>query len=408
MKSLNKNANTPEVTGQFATVVSMQQQLAFACLRQGLKLTTTIGREEGAALPYLQYAIAFNSDEPTVFHGQARSAQEPHYAMMFELINGKMVNEVFPPTIRSVKMEPEEGSNTPVEVPVSYWKRRLVVEHDITTRDPDPKASQSDGLHKVSSKAVWVGYDTKQKEIIRVEEGNANENPENVDRVQYMEVGPLGMVVVVIFKDTKVLTEGQQGTFAEGLKTAMAGFAEGGQTEGGADISSSSGAGMAVMSGLDVSLASSETVAPTSAAVGISPVSKLDLSKMAVKPDSELKKAISRLAGVGKKQPTIDIPKTIKVEQLMRSLGVVEHALFIRMVAGSGVQNPMMSTRLNQKQAQFVAEKFGYKVTLLGEGGASSTTTKAPVAKKAASRASAPVKKPAAKRIVRSKPQSND
>lgn len=404
MKSLNKNISNPEAAARIATILSMQQQLSLACLRQNLKLTTTVGHDEHQSLPYLQYTIGFNTNEPPIFHGQARSAQEQHYAMMFELINGKMVNEAFPPTIRSVQQEPEDGSNTPVEVPISYWKRRLVVEHDVTERDPDPKASQTDGLHKVSSSTVWVGYDTKQKEIIRVYEGTANENPDQVDRIQYMELGPIGNVVVVIFKDTKILTEGQQGTFAEGLKTAQAGFAEAGQTQGGTDLSTSSGAGMAIMSGPVASTAASSG--------GVTPVSKLDLSgmmfgkKSPLPEGSELQKAIDRLAGARRKQPTIEIPKTIKLDQLVRSMGIIEHALVIRMAAGVGLKNPTMTSKLTQKQAAAFAEKFGFKVTLLGESGATATTTAA----KKPSKASVPVKKTPVKKpaVKRTKPQTND
>ncbi|YP_009212978.1 hypothetical protein AVU38_gp129 [Ralstonia phage RSL2] len=387
----------------------MQQQLSLACLRQNLKLTTTIGHEEGQALPYLQYTIGFNTNEPPVFHGQARSAQEQHYAMMFEFINGHMVNETFPPTVRTVQQEPENGSNTPVEVHISYWKRRLVVEHDITVRDPDPKASQTDGLHKAASSTVWVGYDTKQREIIRVHEGTFNANPDLVDRVQYMEVGPIGRVVVVIFKDTKILSEGQQGTFAEGLKTAQAGFAERGQSEASVDLSMSSGGGMAIMSGPMATLADTPVAHSSGAAASVSlDPSKLVLgTKTPIPEGSELQKAISRLAGINKKQPTIDIPKSIKLEQLVRSMGVIEHALVIRMAAGVGLKNPTMTSKLTQKQAAAFAEKFGFKVTLLGEGGATATTAKKP-SKVSVPYKKAIVKKPAVKRLPRTKPQSND
>lgn len=169
---------------------------------------------------------------------------------------------------------------------------------------------------------------------------------------------------------------------------------------------------MAIMSSPQATLASEAgPVAHSSAASGgVVVPSKLDLSKMALgkktplPEGSELAKAIKRLSGVGKKQPVIDIPKTIKLEQLVRSMGIIEHALVIRMAAGVGLKNPMMSSKLNQKQAAAFAEKFGFKVTLLGEGGATATTT----TKKAASRASVPVKKTATKRAARSKPQSND
>lgn len=394
MKSLNKNITSPEASAQIVTILSMQQQLALACLRQNLKLSTSVGHEEGKDLPYLQYTISFNTNEPPVFHGQARSAQEPHYATMFELINGKMVNETFPPTQRTVQLDTDEGSAAASEVAISYWKRRLVVEHDITTRDPDPKASQTDGLHKVASKAVWVGYDTKQREIVRIEEGTTNENPENVDSVQYMNVGQLGTVVIVIFKDTRRLTEGEQGTFAEGLKTAMTGFSQGGQSEGSADLSASSGGGAVLMSPPQAALSSSASSGSVAA------ISKLDLSGMAVKSPT-LKEAISRLSKA-KRNPTAWIPKTMNLTTLQQILKVAEPSVIIRIAAEVGVKAPTMRSRIGQEKAKLIAEKFGYKAVLMGEDGATAeTTTKAP-AKKATSRASAPVKKPAGKRNVKS------
>lgn len=394
MKSLEKNQSNLDIVAQHATILKMQADLASACLSQGLKLTTVVGREEGAGLPYLQYAIAFNSNEPVVFHGQARQPDESHYLTMFDLIKGKMVSEIFPPTIRSVQQEPEEGSNTPVEVPVSYWKRHLVVEHDITTRDPDPKASQTDGLHKVAKRAEWVGYGSNSQEVVRVVEGAFNSEPENVERVQYMEMGPRGTVVVVIYKDTRRLAEGQQGTFAESLKTAMAGFQQSGQTNGTQDMTASSSAGAAMASLPDVAL-SSGSMASSAAAAPVSSLSTLDLSGMAVKgtpaATTALDLAIKRLTAARKKKLTVDIPKSIRLEHLVRTMDIVEHSLAIRVAEDVGVKNPTMSSRLGQKQAAAFAEKFGFTTRLMTEGGGTIETKKVSTKK-------VPVKKPATKR----------
>uniref|UniRef100_A0AAU7PF27 Uncharacterized protein n=1 Tax=Burkholderia phage vB_BgluM-SURPRISE13 TaxID=3159457 RepID=A0AAU7PF27_9VIRU len=399
MKSLEKNQANPEVNAQFATVLSMQQHLSAACLKQGLKISTTISRVDGD-LPVLQYAISFNTNEPVVFTGQARSAQEPHYQTMFDLIHGRMVSEVFPPTVRSVQREPAEGSNTPIEEPVSYWKRRLVVEHDITTRDPDPKASQTDGLHMVARKSVWCGYNTKSEEIIRIEEGAANFEPEKVDRIQYMELGPRGMVVIVIFKDTIRLVQGQQGTFAEALKTAQTGFEDYAETSGSSTMAS----------GPSVSLSSLGVSGSSSASSGgITTISSLDLSGMSltgvaqkrgIDPSSALGQAIKRLSK-GKTQPTIDIPKTMRLELLARAMSqhaevpADTEAVVLRAASEIGIKNPTLSSRLNQRQAVVIAEKFGYKVNCLTDGG-SATKTKTVVKKPAGPKA-------AAKRTVISK-----
>ena len=292
MKSLDKNQDKQETVALHASVISMQTHLTAACLKQGLKISTTISQNDGD-VPVLSYAIAFNTDEPVVFTGQARSAQEPHYQTMFELIHGRMVSEIFPPTIRTVKQDTDEGSNDPVEVPISYWKRRLVIEHDITVRDPDPKASQSDGLHMLARKSVWVGYNTKSEEIIRVDEGSANFAPETVERVQYMELGPRGVVVIVIYKDTVRLVQGQQGTFAEALKTAQAGFEPAGATSAGTSLSSAPTVSLSSLGTAGSSAASSGTVAPISNI----DISAMSLAKKAdIKPDSELGKAIARLS----------------------------------------------------------------------------------------------------------------
>lgn len=292
MKSLDKNQDKQETVALHAAVISMQTHLTAACLKQGLKISTTISQNDGD-VPVLSYAISFNTDEPVVFTGQARSAQEPHYQTMFELIHGRMVSEIFPPTIRTVKQDTDEGSNDPVEVPISYWKRRLVIEHDITVRDPDPKASQSDGLHMLARKSVWVGYNTKSEEIIRVDEGSANFAPETVERVQYMELGPRGMVVIVIYKDTVRLVQGQQGTFAEALKTAQAGFEPAGATSAGASLSSAPTVSLSSLGTAGSSAASSGAVA----AISNIDISAMSLAKKAdIKPDSELGKAIARLS----------------------------------------------------------------------------------------------------------------
>ncbi|BAS04932.2 hypothetical protein [Ralstonia phage RSF1] len=388
MKSLVKNQSNLEIVAQHATILKMQADMASACLQQGLKLTTTVGREEGAGLPYLQYAIAFNSNEPVVFHGQARQPDEPHYLAMFDLIKGKMVSEVFPPTIRSVQKEPEEGSNTPVVEPISYWKRHLVVEHDITTRDPDPKASQTDGLHKVGKQAVWVGYDSKSQELVRVTEGTANSEPENVDRVQYMEMGPRGVVVIVIYKDTKTLVEGQQGTFAESLKTAITGFQASKQSNGTLDQTASTLGGASLSSGPDASL-SSATAHSSAAAAPVASLSTIDLSGMAVRKPA-LKEALNRLTKA-KPPAIIDLPVTIKLVDLTRTMCVTDMEKMLRVAKEVGVKRAVAGTKLNQDQAKAIAAKFGFRVRLLTEDGGM-IATKTPAAKKV------PVKKPATKR----------
>ena len=388
MKSLVKNQSNLEIVAQHATILKMQADMASACLQQGLKLTTTVGREEGAGLPYLQYAIAFNSNEPVVFHGQARQPDEPHYLAMFDLIKGKMVSEVFPPTIRSVQKEPEEGSNTPVVEPISYWKRHLVVEHDITTRDPDPKASQTDGLHKVGKQAIWVGYDSKSQELVRVVEGTANSEPENVDRVQYMEMGPRGVVVIVIYKDTKTLVEGQQGTFAESLKTAITGFQESKQSIGTLDQTASTLGGASLSSGPDASL-SSATAHSSAAAAPVASLSTIDLSGMAVRKPA-LKEALNRLTK-SKPPAIIDLPVTIKLVDLTRTMCVTDMEKMLRVAKEVGVKRAVAGTKLNQDQAKAIAAKFGFRVRLLTEDGGM-IATKTSAAKKV------PVKKPATKR----------
>lgn len=425
MKNLDKNQSNPVFVAQHQQILRMQQELASACLAQGLKLTSTVGREEGS-VPYLQYAIAFNTDEPVVLHGQARQPNEQHYQTMFELINGGMVSEIFPPAIRTVPLDTDADGKGPTEEAISYWKRRLIVEHDITQRDPDPKASRTDGLHKVFSQTAWCGYNTKSEEIIRVTDGSANPGAANVDRVQYMEMGPRGTVVVVIYKDTQVLVAGQQGTFAEALKTAQVGFEQEGATSGGATL------GTAPVTSL--SLAASG--ASSASAGAISPISTLDLSGMGLKgvakaldPNSALGKAVSRLSK-GKPQPTYEAPLSCKLDQLIRSLGLLGSEVALRVATDMGVKNVSLSSKLNQDQIVTFAERFGFKVTRLDKGGAKATTTKAATpklsvkvidksTKTAVKKAAvAPVKKPAVKkvtkatpatkRVTRTKPQTND
>lgn len=408
MKSLEKNQPNPNTIAQHMNILAMQQKLGFECLKQGLRLNTTIGREQDAQRPYLQYHISFNSNEPVVFSGQAYDTDDAHFQAMLSLVSGKMVSEIFPPTIRTVQREPENDSNVPVEVPISYWKRRLVVEHDITMRDPDPKASRTDGLHKVSSNMVWVGYNTKGEEIVRVADGSPNKEPENVVRVQYMEMGQRGTVVVVIYKDTRRLREGEEGTLSEHFKTVIGASQDTEPPQGTMDETACSSGGFTVASPADVSLASRGTSTSTGSFTAPIDLSKILLDKkQPIDPNSELGKAVKRLPKItgggsvtndtGKaenpktparrKKVKIEIPKTIKVSALIK---IVSEATEISLNAGTlvadaakqcGIKVLRTGMTIDQSVAKSIIEKLGYQPVLLSEGGGAFVTTK-PAAKK--------------------------
>jgi len=401
LKSLVKNHSSFGLNLQNQGVQNMQRKLVDACLGQGLKITTVIGYDDSKKQAYLHYQIAFNSDEPTVFSGQANHETDQHYCAMLDLVNGRMVSEIFPPTIRSVSQEGE--GNAIVDVPVAYWKRRLIAEHDITLRDPDPKSSMTDGLHKVRSSTAWVGFNSNGEEIARVFDGSANKDPESVERVQYMELGPRGTVVVVLYKDTKSLKEGEQGTLSEHLKTTLEAMYGPSKTQDDQSETTSTAGCFATPSPPDVSLSSQGAAASSSAAsapaIDISKIAGVDLSRMSLEgtmtnKDPKLVDAVNRLAS-SKKSKKLDIPYVTTLRALARRMGAVtdlipnETEAMIRVAKEVGMKNPVLSSRVGQKQAASIVEKFGFKPVLLTGAGSIEKTT---AAKKTV------VKKPAASR----------
>jgi hypothetical protein len=207
LKSLDKNITSHDKITSFMVVQSMQGRMASAALTNGLSLSTTVGLDD-KGIPYLGYAVKYHGEDRAVFHGQARLPNDPHYAFVMQMLVGAVVSEVCPPAMRK----------TPGGEIVSYWKRNLTIEHDITVMEHADTEAKTDPLDKVRRITSWIGYNPKGVEVIRVQEGTANEGYQEIERVQFLSMGGRGNVAAVIFKGDNIPTSFETTTLGDSIK----------------------------------------------------------------------------------------------------------------------------------------------------------------------------------------------
>lgn len=178
MKTIIKNNH--DVLRTFYKLAELQSNMMVACLKSGLNLASTIAKNP-AGIWAFNYGVGFYNDPRMIFTGSAQEVGEPHYEHVMMLIRGEMVSELFPPA-------------QPLEM-VSYWKRHLITDIDVTD------TSYNDGKANPAVKSLWVGYTEKGMEIVRVPDGARNNYYDAIARVEYVHIPSRGICVFVVRKD---------------------------------------------------------------------------------------------------------------------------------------------------------------------------------------------------------------
>jgi hypothetical protein len=194
MKNLIKNSKDKNLLMNTLLIQQMANQLIHVCTANGL-VAALASSTDKQGVPSLTYAIKYTEDGEAIFNGKATSATDAHFAMTMDAIRGRIVSELCPPAMRTAKPEKFGDSHAVI----SYWKRILIVEQNITNQHVVARAA-SDEIVKPKREAVWVGHSAKNEEVIRVPEGGFNEGWEKIDRVEFVHMGPLGMVAAVVFR----------------------------------------------------------------------------------------------------------------------------------------------------------------------------------------------------------------
>lgn len=199
MKTFQKNQPIAKIMHESAVILAMQTNMTRLCIQQDLRLTTVIGVEVvgDTSVPYMGYQIRYNDDDRILFSGQARTMEDQHYMHLLSIIKGEMVSEIFPPSIRTVT----DANGKPETI--SYWKRFMTVEHDITSVDhisSTSKPTDEEILSKIRRHSSWYGYNSNGAAIACIKDGTKNDFPASVDRIQHTQLGPRGNCVIVIFK----------------------------------------------------------------------------------------------------------------------------------------------------------------------------------------------------------------
>jgi plasmid maintenance system antidote protein VapI len=195
MKSLTKNARDNNLMMSAILIQQMASQLIHVGATNGLVVTMASEVDKNGK-PALSYAVRYSEDGDPVFNGKASSDKDAHFQITLDAMRGRIVSELCPPALTEVK---PAGFGDSFEK-ISYWKRVLTVEQNITNQQS--KASRKDDeFVKTKRAACWVGYNTKNVECIRVEEGSANIGWEKIDRIEFVDLGPVGMVAAVVIRD---------------------------------------------------------------------------------------------------------------------------------------------------------------------------------------------------------------
>lgn len=305
MKVVNKNQSSVISIMAHRPMLTLQQLLASSCLRQGLVLESRIGTDEKGV--FLSYSVGY-ADEGALINGTARSEKEPHFLATLSMIEGKMVSELFPPAVRSVQQEPKEGSNVPEEVNISYWKRLLISETDVTQREAATDHSKQ---------GVWVGFDSSGKEIIRVKDGTLNAGSELVDHIQWPVLGARGSCVVVLYRNPDP-TPRQQGIeqAAAGVGALTSTAVQTAMSDSAASVSTSSAPSV----GLDnVHVDTSKTLGAMKAASAKAPAKKPAAKKAAPvkktvhaeRREAAVKEAKVLKKAVASKNPSASVAKKV-------------------------------------------------------------------------------------------------
>ena len=175
-----KNNEKADDISKYHVLIAVASRLAMACFTNGLGMITTYGTEKDK--PYLEFKVYAGPESIILYSGKIFDGANEMMNAIVDSITGKMVSELSPPA----------GSIYDGQK-VIYWKRELVNRIDATRLGGNrPEVTQS------KAQISWVGYDVDHKEVVRKHDGIANPGHYNVDRVEYVDLGPLGTVVAVV------------------------------------------------------------------------------------------------------------------------------------------------------------------------------------------------------------------
>lgn len=201
MRRIIKHLDTHDFLGAYHKLDTVQTRLTRACLQAGLRLTATTEYVIDGGFT-LHYDVSYSGEVGSIFSGNLVIGDEYNVGRLLDILSGKLTSEVCPPAIQSIPREDDAP-----EI-VSYWRRRLIVEQDIThvgSRKEQTTAAQS---------AAWIGFNAKGLEIVRVVDGSRNHDVGMIKRVQYVDMGNGDVVVAVMYhddepKDEKLVSLGQ-------------------------------------------------------------------------------------------------------------------------------------------------------------------------------------------------------
>lgn len=182
-------------------LTELSTRIASICDANDLTYCAEFGRTK-ADKPYLKYEIRLEGKQAVLFGTTITSANDEYTEEVLKAVRGETVSPVSPPAMRTWGDEI-----------IYYWKRLMVVEQ---TQDADTGMVTGS-----SSYSTWVGYSKSNKEICRVKDGASNPNYWAIDRVDVVDLGPLGKVFAVVphWKETppdhNVATMGEHIRFKE-------------------------------------------------------------------------------------------------------------------------------------------------------------------------------------------------
>lgn len=196
---MHKNKNLGRYSSKPLTELSTR--IASICDANDLTYCAEFGRTK-ADKPYLKYEIRLEGKQAVLFGTTITSVNDEYTEEVLKAVRGETVSPVSPPAMRTWGDEI-----------IYYWKRLMVVEQ---TQDADTGMVTGS-----SSYSTWVGYSKSNKEICRVKDGASNPNYWAIDRVDIVDLGPLGKVFAVVphWKETppdhNVATMGEHIRFKE-------------------------------------------------------------------------------------------------------------------------------------------------------------------------------------------------
>lgn len=131
--------------------------------------------------PLVRFSITNQGESKPLITAQARTSSDDIIKTIIEMMNGKMVTEVFPPSMLKIG-----------NVEVNYWKRLMVTTQDITEKENPGKSVNM---------AVWGGYNAENKEVFRIPEGSPNPEAHMVEFFRVVQMGAMGTVVIPMRTD---------------------------------------------------------------------------------------------------------------------------------------------------------------------------------------------------------------